>query len=198
MLPAEKRILDIIRDHVAEHGYAPTLREIAEQAGYRARSQVHGYVSSLIEQGHLVREPRARRGLRLADADATERLSIPLQGRIAAGRPIEALPGGEELDLKQLFLQEDRYLLRVSGDSMVEIGLLDGDTAVIRHQDTARNGDIVVALVDEQEATLKRFRRLPDNRIELQPENSALSPMVYEASRVRIQGVLVGSVRTYV
>lgn len=196
MLPAEKRILDIIRTHVAAHGYAPTLREIAEQAGYRAKSQVHGYVSSLIEQGHLVREPRARRGLRLAD-DTTTNLCIPLQGRIAAGRPIEALPGGEELDLKQLFLQDDRYLLRVSGDSMVDIGLFDGDTAVIRHQDSARDGEIVVALVDEQEATLKRFRRLPDDRVELQPENRTLSPMVYEASRVRIQGVLVGSVRTY-
>ncbi len=203
MLPNEQRVLDIIRSYISAHGYAPTMAEIARLAGYRARSQVHGYVNSLIEQGHLIREPRARRGLRLADSSSTGRgegegqLCIPLQGRIAAGQPIEALPGGEELDLQQLFLNDGRYLLRVSGDSMVDIGLFDGDIAVIEHRETAQNGEIVVALVDEQEATVKRFQRLSAEQVELRPENRTMQPMVYATSRVRIQGVLVCSLRMY-
>lgn len=196
MLPSEQRILDIIRRHIAENGYAPTLEEIAREAGHKARSQVHKYVNSLIEQGYLERAPRARRGLRLTGA-ANPELSLPIAGRIAAGQPIEAIAGGEELDLRELFLREGRYPLRVSGESMIDIGLHDGDIALIQYQETARNGEIVVALIDDNEATLKRFRRLPDGHIELCPENPAMQPMVYAPERVRIQGVLICSLRMY-
>ena len=196
MLPSEQRILNIIRQYIAEHGYAPTLEEIAQEAGLKARSQVHKYVNSLIEQGHLARDGRARRGLKLIEED-TNLLSIPIAGRIAAGQPIEAISGGEELDLKELFLKEGRYPLRISGESMIDVGLHDGDIAIIQHAQTARKGEIVVALIDDCEATLKRFRKLPDGHIELSPENTAMEPMVYEPHRVSIQGTLVCSLRVY-
>lgn len=196
MLPSEQRILNIIRQYITEHGYAPTLEEIAREAGLKARSQVHKYVNSLIEQGHLTRDGRARRGLKLVEED-TNLLSIPIAGQIAAGQPIEAISGGEELDLKELFLKEGRYPLRISGESMIDVGLHDGDIAIIQHAQTARKGEIVVALIDDCEATLKRFRKLPDGSIELSPENTSMEPMVYEPHRVSIQGTLVCSLRVY-
>ncbi|NND91597.1 MAG: transcriptional repressor LexA [Granulosicoccus sp.] len=122
---------------------------------------------------------------------------IPLLGRIAAGQPIEAIEDANYLDLAAFFIGPDRYALRVSGDSMVDIGILDGDTVILRKQDTAETGDIVVALIDGQEATLKRLGKMHSGAVELIPENSAMSVMRYDASRVSFQGVLVGQLRSY-
>lgn len=122
---------------------------------------------------------------------------IPLLGRIAAGRPIEAIEDAESLDLGAFFVGPDRYALRVTGDSMVDVGILDGDTVILRKQETARPGEVVVALIDGQEATLKRLGRVENGMVELIPENSAMRPMHYAAGRVSIQGVLVGQLRSY-
>jgi|GEM_PF-59055 len=122
---------------------------------------------------------------------------IPLLGRIAAGLPIEAIEDQRFLDLSGLFAGPERYALRVSGDSMMDAGILDGDTVILRKQQTARPGDIVVALIDGQEATLKRLGGERDGLVELVPENATMEPLRYAASRVSFQGVLIGQLRHY-
>lgn len=128
--------------------------------------------------------------------DASQ-LRIPLLGRIAAGMPIEAIEDQHYLDLAAFFIGPDRYALRVTGDSMVDVGILDGDTVILRKQETARTGDIVVALIDGQEATLKRLGAIRDGQVELIPENATMTVMRYAANRVSFQGVLVGQLRNY-
>lgn len=130
-------------------------------------------------------------------AEASENFRIPLLGRIAAGQPIEAVEDANYLDLAAFFIGPDRYALRVTGESMIDAGILDGDTVILRKQDTARPGDIVVALIDGQEATLKRLGGVVDGEVELIPENTAMPSMRYAANRVSFQGVLVGQLRSY-
>lgn len=122
---------------------------------------------------------------------------IPLLGRIAAGLPIEAIEDQSHLDLAEFFIGPDRYALRVTGESMIDAGILDGDTVILRKQNTAHKGEIVVALIDGQEATLKRLGDIADGMIELIPENTAMQTMRYSVERVSIQGVLVGQLRSY-
>jgi len=122
---------------------------------------------------------------------------IPLLGRIAAGQPIEAIEGRDELNLADFLMSSDRFALQVTGNSMIDAGILDGDTVIIRQQQNATNGDIVVALIDGIEATLKRLKKLPDGMILLMPENKFMEPKVYPAQRVQIQGVVVGQLRSY-
>lgn len=124
-------------------------------------------------------------------------LLIPLLGKIAAGQPIEAIEDANYLDLAAFFIGPDRYALRVTGDSMIDVGILDGDTVILRKQNTANVGDIVVALIDDQEATLKRLGDTSNGVIELIPENSSMASMLYNANRVSFQGVLVGQLRSY-
>jgi repressor LexA len=124
-------------------------------------------------------------------------MRIPLLGRIAAGMPIEAIEDQHYLDLAAFFIGPDRYALRVTGDSMMDVGILDGDTVILRKQETANTGDIVVALIDGQEATLKRLGGVRDGQVELIPENAAMDTMLYALSRVSFQGVLVGQLRNY-
>ena len=122
---------------------------------------------------------------------------IPLLGRIAAGQPIEAIEDANYLDLAAFFIGPDRYALRVTGESMIDVGILDGDTVILRKQNTANTGDIVVALIDGQEATLKRLGKSLDGIVELMPENTSMATMRYDATRVSFQGVLVGQLRSY-
>ena len=122
---------------------------------------------------------------------------IPLLGRIAAGQPIEAIEDANYLDLAAFFIGPDRYALRVTGESMIDVGILDGDTVILRKQNTANTGDIVVALIDGQEATLKRLGQTIDGVVELKPENASMATMRYDANRVSFQGVLVGQLRSY-
>jgi len=129
--------------------------------------------------------------------ETTGDFRIPLLGRIAAGQPIEAIEDANYLDLAAFFIGPDRYALRVTGESMINVGILDGDTVILRKQNTARTGDIVVALIDGQEATLKRLGTTRDDVVELIPENSSMATMRYDARRVSFQGVLVGQLRSY-
>ena len=192
----EETILQFLTRHIAQHGHAPTLDEIGAGVGIRSRGTVHRYIESLVSKGHVYREGRSWRSLRLTGENSRRSLTLPLVGRIAAGSPIEAIPGEDELDISHLLQGPDRFVLKVQGDSMIDAGILDGDYVIIRHADTAEEGDIVVALIDGEEATLKRFHR-NGQQIELIPENSALTPLVYPPERVQIQGLLVGQVRGY-
>ena len=196
MLTAQQnRVLQVIREHLAEHGHAPTLEEIGQVVGVRSRGAVHRLVQALIDKGYLERTSSGWRGLALiGERDA---LTLPLLGRIAAGRPIEAIPGEEQINLSEFLLGPGRYALRVQGDSMIGAGILDGDTVVVRQADTARDGEIVVALIDGDSATLKRLQRRKDGMVALLAENPDIPTQIYPAERVLIQGVVVAQLRSY-
>ncbi len=193
----EQRILDAIRQHIAQHERAPTLVEIGNVVGVSSKGTVHRYVQGLIDKGHLVRNHAGWRGLQLVEDEDEEGASLPLLGKIAAGLPIEAIPGHDKLNLMDFFMGPGRFILKVVGDSMIDVGILDGDMVVIRHCQQAHSGEIVVALIDGEEATLKRLKYMNDGRVKLIPENSTMQPFIYAAQRVRIQGVLVGQMRSY-
>lgn len=191
----QAKALEAIKGYINFHGHAPTLEEIGQALGVQSKGAVHRLVNALVDEGYLIRERSSWRGLRLAGEEASP--TLPLVGRIAAGQPIEAIPGEDTLNLADFLLGPDRYALRVQGDSMVGAGILDGDTVVVKQADTARDGEIVVALIDGEEATLKRLKRCGDDSIELIAENPAIAPMLFPASRVHIQGVVVGQMRSY-
>ena len=192
---SQRKTLEFIRQFVDNHGYAPKLQEIADGIGIQSRGVAHRYVQALINAGYLENESGRHRGLSLVGADQAG--SIPLLGKIAAGQPIEAIPDETEINLADFFMGPGRFALRVQGDSMIEAGILNGDIAIVKQQSTARNGDIVVALIDNDEATLKTFKSLNDGQISLIPANRDLQPMIFDARRVQIQGVLVGCMRRY-
>ena len=193
----EKRILNFIHAFIVKHGHSPTLVEIGKAMEISSKGTIHRYVQNLRNKGLLAAPERGWRGIRLADDALSNSTTLPLVGRIAAGQPIEAINDHGEINLSEMFVGKDRYALEIKGDSMIDIGILDGDIVVIQPQNTAQFGDVIVALIDDQEATLKRFKRLKDGRVELSPENQSLEPMVYDASRVKIQGLLVGQLRSY-
>ncbi len=194
----QRLTLDFIQRYVARHTVPPKLQEIAEGIGIRSRSVAHRYVQALTDAGFITMDSGKHRGIQLLKPNPYRAESIlPLLGKIAAGKPIEAIPGEDEIDLRDFF-GHNNFAVRVQGDSMIEAGIMDGDTVIIEFRETANDGDIVVALIDETETTLKRFKRSHKGRyIKLVPANSDMEPMVYEASRVRIQGVLIGQLRKY-
>lgn len=196
LTPGQHKTLTVIRQFIAQHDYAPTLSEIAESLGLRSKGSLHKHVQALAAAGYLRITSGQARGLQLTRQAHEQRHALPLLGRIAAGQPIEAIPGEDTLNLTEFLLGPDRFALRVLGDSMVDAGILDGDTVIIKRRDTAADGDIVVALIDNGEATLKRLRHRGD-RVELIPANTACQTQIYPAERVQIQGVLVGQLRTY-
>ena len=194
----QRTVLEFIQHYIARNGFSPKLQEIAEGIGISSRGVAHRYVQALVDAGFLAIDKGKHRGIRLLRKNLQQRENtLPLLGKIAAGKPIEAIPGEDEINLNDFFGQNN-FSVRVQGDSMIDAGIFDGDIVVIKFRETASDGDIVVALIDEQEATLKRFKRTQQGRfIQLIPENSDMEPMEYEASRVRIQGVLVGQLRKY-
>jgi repressor LexA len=186
----ESKILNFIGEYLRENaGRSPTLSEIGEGCGLRSVGTIHRYLSSIEDKGLL---ERARKGWRT-------RLSpneLPFCGKIAAGKPIEAIEQAETIDIAALLLQPDCFVLRIEGDSMIERGILDGDLVVIKPAKSAHNGQIIVALV-ENEATLKEFQSIDGGRrIKLIPYNHALEPQIYEADKVQIQGILSSVIRT--
>jgi repressor LexA len=191
-----------IREYLTEHGVAPKLREIADHLGIRSRGTVHRYLRALVDAGLITVDPDRARGIRLVEGAAGEAtpdasMTLPLLGRIVAGRPLEAVADGETMDLSTFFVGPNRFLLRVQGDSMVDDGILDGDLVVVEKRETAADGEIIVALIDEDEATLKRLQRNRDGSVTLRPANPTMAPMRYAGERVRVQGVVVAQLRSY-
>lgn len=185
-----------IRDYIARRGHAPLLTEIAEGLGIRSKGVVHRYVQALADERLIALQPGRHRGITLTDEQAAQP-TLPLLGRIAAGQPIEAIPGQDEVNLAEFFMGANRFLLKVQGESMIEAGILDGDMVVVERCERADDGEVVVALIDGEEATLKRLQDNRDGTITLLPANSTLSPLRYEAARVRIQGRVIGQLRSY-
>jgi repressor LexA len=193
----EQNTLKFIRHYLAQHGYAPKFKEIGLAIGVNSQGTVHRYVQSLEEKGYIDRAKGNARGMSLVELPLVSPPTIPLLGKIAAGVPIEAIEDREELNLAEMFMGPELFALRVTGDSMMEEGILDNDYVIIKKQPIARNGDIVVAMVDSVEATLKRFKRVNQGEVALIPSNSNMETMVYAADRVNIHGVLVGQMRNY-
>jgi len=195
----QRQVYDFVRAYQRRHGVPPKLREIAQHLGIRSRGSVHRYVRAIAAAGLIAVEPERARGIRIVSRTARLAASacLPLLGCIAAGRPIEAIAGQDTIDLSEFFVSPGRFVLRVQGDSMVEDGILDGDMVVVQSTESARDGEIVVALIDGVEATLKRLQRNRDGTITLRPANGAMAPMRYDGVRVSIQGVVVGQFRSY-
>ncbi|MCS7033908.1 MAG: transcriptional repressor LexA [Phycisphaerae bacterium] len=200
LTPRQLDVVVAIRNFRHLHGYAPTMQELADQLG-TSKVTIFEHVGALEKKRVLKREKHKARSLEIiADVlpDEERPTKLPLLGAIAAGSPIEAVENREEIDLEQLFRSRNGvYVLRVRGDSMIEDHLCDGDYVVIERRDNPRNGEQVVALLDTGEATLKRFYREPGGRIRLQPANSFMEPRIVDADRVRVQGVVIGVLRSY-
>ena len=196
----QQEIYDFLRQHLDDFPHPPTLDELCDALGLKSRGSLHKQIQALIEAGLVEPMHNLRRGIRLvgdSEVPASDTDTLPLYGYIAAGRPIEAISNPEQIDVpSQLRTPNPCYVLEVRGDSMIEEGILDGDWVVIEHRDQARNGEIVVALVDGEEATLKRLEKGRDEVV-LHPANSAHSAMHFNPDRVQIQGVLVGQMRRY-
>ncbi|MCZ6487560.1 MAG: transcriptional repressor LexA [Gammaproteobacteria bacterium] len=193
----EHNTLQFIRHYLAQYGYAPKFREIGLAIGVNSQGTVHRYVQSLEVKGYIDREKGNARGMSLVELPLVSPPTIPLVGKIAAGLPIEAIEDIQELNLAEMFMGPELFALRVSGDSMMDVGILDNDYVIIKKQPVANDGDIVVAMIDKVEATLKRFKRTSQWEVALIPENADMETMVYAAERVNIHGILVGQMRSY-
>lgn len=195
----QQEIYDYLKSHAGQFEHAPTLTELCDALGLSSRGSMHKQVQALIDAGLVEPMNNLRRGIRLVDEEqqAANDNELPMMGYIAAGRPIEAVSNPENM-LVPPGLRSDRpcYVLQVKGESMIDEGILDGDWVVIEQRDTARNGEIVVALVDGSEATLKRIEQKPGEVI-LHPANETMTPMHFHPDQVSIQGVLVGQMRSY-
>ena len=211
----QHELLLYIQARLAESGVSPSFEEMKEALDLKSKSGVHRLISALEERGFIRRLPNRARALevlkmpdgeqappsptrrRRPRAAANDVIDLPLHGRIAAGTPIEALQGTDTLPVPAALLGPgEHYALEVAGDSMVEEGILDGDYALIRKTDTARDGEIVVALINDEEATLKTFRR-EGQMIRLDPANRLYDPQRYRPEQVQIQGRLAGLLRRY-
>ncbi len=193
MLTAKQMlVLENIQKFISLHGRQPTLTEIGNELGI-GESGIHKHVRKLITSGYLM-ESEGKAAYQPLDEPEREG-TLPLVGIIAAGQPIEAIPDQQSIDLVTSFCGPEHYALKVSGDSMIEAGILDGDFVVIRKQTTASNGDIIVALISHVEATLKYYYPRTTGVVELRPANCEMEPMFYPADEVEIQGVMIGSFR---
>jgi len=193
----EVNVLKFIRQYLAQYGYAPKFKEIGLAIGVNSQGTVHRYVQALEDKGYIERARGNARGMSLVELPLVSAPTIPLVGKIAAGLPIEAVEDQQELNLAEMFMGPELFALRVSGDSMMEAGILDNDYVIIKKQPVAHDGDIVVAMIDKVEATLKRFKRINQQEVALIPENADMETMIYAAKRVNIHGVLVGQMRSY-
>lgn len=192
----QQEILDYLREQ--HFDTPPTLDELCRALGLASRGSLHKHISALVEAGLVEPMDGKHRGVVLREGEhAQHEDQLPFLGYIAAGQPIEAIPQPETLAVPAA-LRTDRpcYVLEVRGDSMIEDGILDGDWVVIEQRDQARNGEVVVALVDGSEATLKRIEQTP-GEVVLHPANGRLAPLRYTPDQVQVQGVLVGQMRRY-
>ncbi|PKR83318.1 transcriptional repressor LexA [Heyndrickxia camelliae] len=199
----QQDILDFIKQEVKLKGYPPSVREIGEAVGLASSSTVHGHLSRLESKGLIRRDPTKPRAIEVLDLmdDSIPQqaiVNVPLVGKVTAGLPITAIENVEEYFPLPEYLapgEENVFMLEIVGESMIEAGILDGDYVVVRQQQTANNGDIVVAMTEENEATVKRFFKEKDY-IRLQPENSTMEPIIL--SNVTILGKVIGLYRQVV
>jgi len=196
----QKQILDYLQGYLDENGYAPSYDEIAEHFGYASLATVHEHVENLRRKGYVRKGYNESRSLELVPTEVkASAVELPLLGQVAAGSPIEAIAEQETISVPEDFLGRGgrHYVLRVTGDSMIDEQIRDGDYIVVNARERAENGEMVVALVDEESATVKKYYRERNGQVRLQPANERLSPMFFGESRVRVQGIVIGVIRRY-
>lgn len=196
LTPKQKMVLNYIRQFINTHGYPPAVRDICSAVGLSSTSTVHGHLNRLEKKGYIRRDPARSRAIEIVEPEAASSadvVPVPLVGKIAAGQPILAVENIEDTFPlpSQITGKDNVFMLRVQGDSMIEAGILDGDYIIVRPQDTADNGDIVVALLGE-EATVKFFYRY-DDHVELVPANKRMQPI--KAKEVTVLGKVIGLLR---
>jgi repressor LexA len=199
----QKQILDFVSQYIQINGHSPTLQEIASAMGLSSLATVHEHIQALEKKGILKRYDGAVRGLEIVDDSfntGLSAISLPLIGYIAAGKPIEAIenPLATVLVSSDIVSKTKRcFVLQVRGDSMIEENICDGDYVVIQQQDTANDGQIVVALIDNEFATLKTIYKEKEGKIRLQPANKKMDPIYVDAKSLQIQGIVTGVIRRY-
>jgi repressor LexA len=200
----QRQVYDYISDFVQKRGYSPSFEEIGEGLGLSSLATVHKHVSNLEKKALLTRDYNRSRSIdllppkgRLKQAMSVNTgLVLPLLGRIAAGQPIEAVQTPETISLADFVRSKEVFVLEVRGDSMQDEAILNGDYVLVEKSKTAHNGDIVVALIERADATLKRFYKEGD-KIRLQPSNATMKPIIVPAASVEIQGRVIGVLRKY-
>ena len=195
----QKKLLDFLVDYYNENNVYPTFDEMRDFLKIKSKSGIHKLLSSLEEKGYVNRLPHKARALSINSSVNENEKNLPFLGRIAAGNPIEAITGSfEQISVPNYLInnKDEHFSLEVSGDSMVDAGIFDGDIVIIRKTEAANSGDIVVALIDQNEVTLKRFRSFK-NSIALEPANKNYKIRLFGEDRVKIQGKLVGLIRKF-
>ena len=198
MTPNAVKILKFIQQFVLQNQYSPTVAEMMDNIHLKSRGTIYHYLKELEAANQIIIKKGKHRNIELISQhrrESDENYTLPLLGKIAAGKPIEAILNHEPINLKRLG-GEGKYALKICGDSMIDEGICDGDLVICRHTNQANNGDIVVALVDNEFATLKRFfLKEKENKITLKPENTKFQAVTYSADRITIQGVFLGLLR---
>lgn len=194
----QKEILDFITDFMTRHGYSPSMEEIAENFQFASLNAVFKHLEALEVRGYLHRDANRARSIELSSEKVSGTQTLPLLGFVAAGRPIEAVSTPETLQVPEDFLpgRGSYYVLRVQGESMIEEHIENGDYVIVEARETATNGEMVIALVDGENVTLKKFF-LQGSQVRLQPANRELEPILLDGSKVKVQGVVVGIMRKY-
>ncbi len=196
----QSEILEYLRGHIADQGYAPSFEEIAEHFTFQSLATVHEHLTNLERKGYIRRAYNESRSIEVLPPRGTVQASeIPLLGTVAAGMPIESLMHQESIAVPDGMLPRrgPNYALRVQGQSMIDEHILDGDYVVVHGKQKAENGEMVIALVNGAEATVKKFYREPGGWIRLQPANPTMQPLRYQEREVLIQGIVVGVIRKY-
>lgn len=194
----QKQVFDYISEYVDENGYSPTQIEIKEFFGFKSLGSVQDYIRYLKNAGYLENDPNSVRGLTPVDPNRTlsQAIEIPLHGSVAAGNPIEAMEGDQTIEVPVGMVGKgNHFALTVSGESMIEDGIFDGDIIIVKESRTAVNGQTVIATINN-EATVKRYYS-KSKKIELHPANSSMSPIIVDGGDFQIKGILVGLYRSY-
>lgn len=195
----QKEILDFLHAFVEEHGYAPSFEEIARQFNYSSLATVHEHLENLRGKGYIRKGYNASRSIELVPTGLhVAAMELPLLGNVAAGVPIEVVQDQETIAVPEDFLSRggEHYVLRVKGDSMIDEQIRDGDYIIVNSRSTATNGEMVVALVSGDSATVKKYYR-EGGQIRLQPANPTMRPLYYRAEEVAVQGIVIGVIRRY-
>jgi repressor LexA len=196
----QKEIFDYVENHIKTKGYAPSMEEIARHFRYNSLATVHKHLTHLQSKKLIRKKKNSSRSIELIPVESDQQgWEVPLLGYVAAGRPIEAVAMDEVISVPpdMVVHKGKTYVLQVRGDSMIEEQIRDGDYVIVEDRKTAENGEMVIALIDDQETTLKKLYREKNGMIRLQPANPAMKPLLVAADRMKIQGIVIGILRKY-